>query len=327
MYGSILVILGPESRTTPALNRGVELARRSGARLRLMQFVHHPMIDAARERIDEELAALAQREFLRKPREWLYAEGATLSERGLTVDCEVVWAPVPHEAMLGAVLDIQPDLVLKDADFDHGKPTHADRHNSDQRLIRLCPAPLMLVRPDSHLLPCSLLAAVDVLAVDRNAAAMNRAIIAAAQQLSKLCEATIDVASAYMAMPVGSEDLGAGFAAALEAVETAHATAFGSFCDEAHIGVNHRHRLLGAPAEAVNRCAEETQVDLVVVSAAYRSAWDRLLMGATAESLVRHLGCDILLIKPEGFMSELGRHVDIGKLRQRYQRLQEEMPA
>ena len=327
MYKTILVILGPERRTTAALHRGVELARRSGAKLYLCQLVHYPMVDIARERIDAELATMAQREFMRAPREWLYAEGARLADHGINVECDVLWAPVPYEAALGKILEVSPDLVIKDADYDHGRVAHPERQTIDPRMLRTCPAPLMLVRPESAVIPRHLLGCVDVLSSEREADSMNSRIVATANGLGTLCEAQVDMASAYSYVPIGGEEFGGGMAAMFDAIEAAHKAASEDFCTRQSIPGDHMHRILGDAVHAMASCVEQLNVDIAIVGAAYRSVWDRLLMGATAEDLVRKLECDVLVLKPQGFINELGRHIKLDELRERYADQQNLTPA
>jgi len=327
MYSSILVVLGAERKVTAALHRGVELARRTGAKLTICQFVHYPMIEIARERLDAELATMAQRDYLRQMGSWLYEEVGELVKRGIKADCDIVWAPILHEAVLGKILEIGPDLVIKDADYDHGRLTHSDRDPIDTRMLRLCPAPLMLVRPESPLIPKRLLAAVDVLSLETSAGVLNQRIMDQGKSLSSACEADLEVASAYSWVPLGGEDYGASMAAVFDSIDTAHREASADFAKRFEIPEARMHRLLGVASDVIRKSASEMKTSLVIIGSAYRSGWDRLLMGTTAESLARRLECDVLMIKPDSFMTELRRHLDVDALKRRYAKEQEALPA
>ena len=52
-----------------------------------------------------------------------------------------------------------------------------------------------------------------------------------------------------------------------------------------------------ASAEIV-RIARERGVDLIVISSHGRTGWGRILFGSTAESVVRHAHCPVLVVKP-----------------------------
>jgi universal stress protein E len=51
----------------------------------------------------------------------------------------------------------------------------------------------------------------------------------------------------------------------------------------------------------VAQLAERLHADIVVVGAVSRSGMQRALIGNTAESLLRFLPCDLLIVKPREF--------------------------
>ena len=54
----------------------------------------------------------------------------------------------------------------------------------------------------------------------------------------------------------------------------------------------------GEAASEIVRVAKERAVDLIVVSSHGRTGWGRILFGSTAESVVRHAPCPVLVVKP-----------------------------
>ena len=54
----------------------------------------------------------------------------------------------------------------------------------------------------------------------------------------------------------------------------------------------------GDAASEIVRVAEERQVDLIVISSHGRTGWGRMLFGSTAEAVVRHASCPVLVVKP-----------------------------
>jgi len=47
------------------------------------------------------------------------------------------------------------------------------------------------------------------------------------------------------------------------------------------------------------------RVGIVVMGAVSRSAMARLFIGNTAERVLDHVGCDVLIVKPRGFRSKI----------------------
>jgi nucleotide-binding universal stress UspA family protein len=56
----------------------------------------------------------------------------------------------------------------------------------------------------------------------------------------------------------------------------------------------------GDAAGEIVRVARERQIDLIIISSHGRTGWGRLLFGSTAESVVRHAHCPVLVVKPKG---------------------------
>jgi len=54
----------------------------------------------------------------------------------------------------------------------------------------------------------------------------------------------------------------------------------------------------GEAATEIVRVAKERSVDLIVVSSHGRTGWGRILFGSTAEAVVRHAECPVLVVKP-----------------------------
>src|SRR5215217_3702864 len=54
----------------------------------------------------------------------------------------------------------------------------------------------------------------------------------------------------------------------------------------------------GDAASEIVRVARERDVDLIVIASHGRTGWGRILFGSTAESVVRHASCPVLVVKP-----------------------------
>ena len=59
-----------------------------------------------------------------------------------------------------------------------------------------------------------------------------------------------------------------------------------------------QHMVTGEPADAISRFAEEHDIDMIVMGTHGRTGLLRLLMGSTAEAVVRRAKCAVLTVKP-----------------------------
>ena len=305
---TIMVLVSPRMKATPALHRAAAYARRTGAALHLYLFDHYAPIDYSRTIFGVEVAERARRDFIDERMHWLSDLAGGLAEQGLNVDCDVIWAPHPHQAVIGKILEIAADLVLKDVECVSS--THKALRPSalDSKLLRLSPAPLMLLHPASKLVPHHVLAAVDVL-VPEEAGKLNDRVIEAAQDCAMLSAAQAELLSVFSYFPV--DTYMTGFVAdTYEVMDSSHNKALQGLAARHHISPNCVLRRSGFEvAETIAQCARERGADLVTLGSVYHSGIDRFLFGTTAEALLRKLSCDVLLVKPAGLVEELTKRL------------------
>ena len=63
------------------------------------------------------------------------------------------------------------------------------------------------------------------------------------------------------------------------------------------------HLIKGAPQEVLPELADRLDINLIVMGTVGRRGLSGLIMGNTAESMMRAVRCSILTVKPEGFVS------------------------
>lgn len=69
-------------------------------------------------------------------------------------------------------------------------------------------------------------------------------------------------------------------------------------CEEC-VGLNVEELIVhGDAAAEIVRVAEELAVDLIVISSHGRTGLGRIIFGSTAEAVVRHATCPVLVVKP-----------------------------
>ena len=294
----ILVVMPQERRVTEALHRAAAYAHRTGAQLHLHLFDYYGPIDYARNVFGEEVSERARRDFLDERLDWLKKVSSGLAEQGLRVECDVIWAPKTWKAVLDSVARLQPDLVIKDVACSSAPQAVLEPATTEWQLLRRCPAPLMLVTPHAHLMPRNVLAAVDV-GVAREVGGLNDSVMQATRAVCRLGHAETDVLSVFSYAPLPAYD--AGFVADIyEIMENGHKEQFAAFAAAHHVDAAHAlQRSSFDVAGTIAEVARERGSDLVVIGSAYHSAVDRLLIGTTAETLLRKLSCDVLLIKPQ----------------------------
>lgn len=316
---TLLVLLDRRTAMSPALTRGVALARRTGATLTILRCDHDALVDAAAERLPPPELQLLQQRHLANRGAWLPPLLTQWRCEGLTVRGEIAWTPTPHETLIDRVMTHQPDLVIKDIGQE-GEPTPTD---TDWQVLRLCPVPLMLVRPDAPPLPTHLAAAIDP---SGHSPQSGEATLCAAQCLSRACHGEVDLLHVF---PFGPEqpEVAPDLMALHAELRQEAAMSFEQFA-RAHGIPQQRCRLLsGPPAKVMAHYAAAGGIDLLVCGGTYRGMLERLMIGSTPEALLREANsADLLVTRTHEFQNQLARHLDLPMLRRRQAMLRNSLP-
>ena len=67
------------------------------------------------------------------------------------------------------------------------------------------------------------------------------------------------------------------------------------------LGPKRTHLRPGTAAEELGSVADEIDAGVMVMGVVSRSGLKRLFIGSTAERVIDHLKCDVLVLKPDGF--------------------------
>lgn len=303
----ILALVDPAMHQTAATRRAVELARRCGARLHLLMVAFDARIDATAELVDPDVERLARERFLEQRLRWLSEWTAELVAHKLRASCEVVWAKSAHEAVIAKALEQSPDLVVADLHRDTFLRRWSVVRSADWRLARFCPAPLMLVQAEAPTLPALVAAAVDPFHPQARASELDQRVVQAALPMAMACGAAIELVHVF---PHRRRDEGLSVEVdqLIDRLRREDGAAYAEFAQAHSVPNESRVLLEGEPVEELLRYAERRDVGLLVIGSQYRRGLDRLLLGSHAEVLIAQAGCDVLLVRPDGFAAELARN-------------------
>jgi universal stress protein E len=219
--------------------------------------------------------------------------------------------------VIRAVLRNQIDLLIKPAE----NPGYIERlfGSNDMHLLRKCPCPVWLTRPDEKSNYACILAAVDfdLDTSDTADQGLNQQILELSSSLALSDFAALHLANVWDApaeMKVRSW--------ANNPDETAKTYVEGErSCHERalnHLGNRLRdqigkdaydhlspqfHLRRGTAATVIPEIAKQLQADLVVMGTVARTGIAGLLIGNTAEAILEQLQCSVLAVKPPGFVS------------------------
>lgn len=304
-FRRIMVVVDPAMQRSTAFRRGVALAKRSGAELVLLLVTYHAAILRPRL-VDPGLTERAIDGYLAARRRWLDSEAEALRREGLaSVSTRAVWHKRAHVAIAREALELAPDLVIRDIQpssaLQRAVFTPADWH-----VLRLCPAPLMLVDEDAGSYPQRILAAVDILDSNDKPGELNDEIVTQALHMAAVCDASVHLVHASNVSPALALGESVMIDPALgEELRERSREELAAFAAKHGIPAERRHLLEGHPSQVIPALARELNVDLTVLGTVQRGTLRRAIMGATAEEILHELDCDVLVLKPPGFAAAL----------------------
>ncbi len=299
-FKSILVDIDATVPAQPALQRAIPLARASGARLTITDVLTLPL-HARRylpDNIKDDLVSRRRQQLARVA----HAVPDVETEAKLLVGR-------PGTVLIQEVLRSNHDLLLR----SHARAVTAAGPKPfgavDMELLRKCPCPVLLVRHGGgkeH--RPRIVGAVNASVDEASERALNAKIVEWTLLMARLGEGTPMLLQAWA--PFGERMVrghtsDAVFAAYVEKVRQGTSSDLsqlvGSFGDRM-TGVQVFHRR-GDAEDVIVEFVVGEGVDLVVMGTVARDGLAGLLIGNTAERVLRKLPCSVLALKPDGFVS------------------------
>jgi len=318
-FKKILCVMEHGEASKPALERAVALAENNQAELMVVDVIPRlsagiGMPDGGPVSRDYQAAMLSEHE----------ARLAALVEPYLQR------LDIQHKVLLGtsflevirAVLRNGHDLVIKCPE----SPSWLDRFFSgdDMHLLRKCPCPVWLVKPEAPGSYKRILAAVDVdesylpteLAT-RNALNVQILEMAASLALSEFADLHVvhvwdSIYESISGFVISSEISPEKEALNIEQERRQHQQWLDTFLrnsgnkatrDALGYLKPQTHLIKGGARKEVPMLAKRLQIDCIVMGTVARTGVRGFIMGNTAETVLEQIDCSVLAIKPQGFVT------------------------
>ena len=295
----LAVVNDPFAEKQPALLKAAALARRMRARLTLFNAFSfpQPLSNGSGYSSEAILASAREQRELR-----LQRLGNALR---LTTQpkCVVCWDFPPHEAIVREVLSSKPDMVLTDS--------HRERRlarlvlaNTDWELIRTCPCPVWFVRSAQLPRRIETLVAVDPTHAHAKPARLDSLLLASARVLASQVGGKVAMVHAHETLRDALPPMLLGL---LRAAPSAHddlqelTRSIHKLAREQRIEHADCHVREGRVADVIETAVREHNADLLVMGAVSRDSQGTPRIGGSAERVIDHVDCDVLVIKPSGF--------------------------
>ncbi len=302
----IMCVIDLDADAQPALQRGAWLAKCLDAELELLICYYNEYLSDGRLASYPSLEN-AQEDILEGLKRRLEALAEPLRESGLVVNTTSTWDHPLHEGIIRHAIACDADIVFKDT-HHHSAVSRALLTNTDWNLIRTCPVPLWLVKPQDISDKPTIVAAIDPLHEHDKPAALDDEILVISKALADATDADVRAFHSYdprIAVATATANAYIPVSLPFDEIEKQmheqHETRFNEVTEFHGLDDTHAHLIAGLTHEELPIMAKEMNADVVVMGAVARNRWKRLFIGATAERTLEHVPCDLLIVKPDWF--------------------------
>lgn len=294
----ILVAIKPWQHALPlAAAHARALAQAVGAQVELVSTVFDPSIAASRAR-GELTAGITEARALNGARVELERLASSMRDWGAQVSTRAVWGVPAYEAILRAVEEWDPDLLVLGV---HEPNTfHTRFTDTDWQLMRRAPCPLLLVKGGAFTGYRTVLAAVDPLHTHDEPDGLDQDVLSAGRAVARAFGSTFRAVYAYPgpgAFELASAvEVAPGVLYGTENVAALHRRAVNELVEQYGVADAEVDLVDGSPTEAVIDTAARHQAELVVVGSPQRRGALAAVLGSTAEAVAAGVTCDVLVV-------------------------------
>lgn len=304
----LVAVKDADAKKIPAVDKAVQLAHAFGANIELFHGITERLsADAAL--LEEGGLIGAERALRTRYRNKLEALAQRLRADGLKVRVATEFDFPVYEAVVRHARRVKADLIVAEC--------HAGRrlapwllHITDWELLRTSAVPVLLVKNTKPYRNPVVLAALDPGHAFAKPAKLDAEILRRAGQFTKALRGSLHAMHAYNAVPLAVTAMdGPGSVVAVDALADLRERSRQTFLREVKgkVARSHQHLVTDVPIDAIPATAKATNAAIVVMGAISRSGLKRVLIGNTAEQVLNKLTCDVLVVKPPGFVSRVSR--------------------
>jgi universal stress protein E len=305
---NILVFVDPTVAVHPAIDKAATLAARLDARIELYvcdtRATREMRLVATRNKNPDAALTLNLKPMLEEL-------ARPLRARGLDICTECEYADVLHAGLLDRAKRTTSDLIVKDT-HHHTLAQRTFLTNTDWELIRGSPIPVLLAKEHAWQMHPRILACVDPGHVNDKPETLDREILDYADFVAGHLDGELHAVHAYVPLTIAAtaDAVFAPMATTLdpgvfEIEEKQKRAQLRTLIEPYRISAERVHLELGVASGVLPALAREIKADVLVMGAISRRGLAKIFIGSTAERVLEHLPCDVLVVKSPDFAASL----------------------
>lgn len=298
-FANILVVIDPTAQRQHCLDKAIQVARRAGSTLEL--FICDTPESAAETRPLAGEVMEHRRQLAVQRLEKLEALAAPMRAAGLRVSTHAAWDSDLSTGIGMRALRSGANLVIKET-HRHLPMPHAMQSLTDSKLIHQLPCALLLTRPTPWPQKPVVSIAIDPCQPAERTVALDRELLVTGAALATSMDATVDVVHVLRSPPhLPGEAVPSDVIA--RAAEQSRERVMDVVRDSGVVAPLYFET--GLVASNLVSFTSEYLSDVLVMGSTARPRWMNGSAGGTAAEILEHLTCDLLVLKPPGFVSDL----------------------
>lgn len=228
---------------------------------------------------------------------------APFADKGIDISRKVLRG-TPFLEIIREVLKKQHDLVVITPEVQSGF-SEILFGSTTMHLMRKCPCPVLAIKPGQAEKFSRILAAIDFEPADNENTELNAKIMEMSLSLAQMHGGEIHAVHSCHFDLKGMRMPGYAVLGITEEMQKIHFKWFNKLVKK-HVpeaADDQIHCLEGEAASVIPKLIKKMQIDIIVMSTIGKTDVPGFFIGNTAEKLLHRVGCSVLAVKPEGYIS------------------------
>lgn len=307
IYNKILVVADINHDEQPALSRAVQLAAksRSPSQITFFMSIYDFSYDMTSMLSIDERDAM-RRGVIHQREKWMKKVAEAYVDSSIEFCVKVVWHNRPYEAIIAEVFSGEHDILIKGT-RKHDILESVIFTPTDWHLLRKCPTPVLLVKNADWPENANILASVHVGSEVETHLELNDIMVEQLLCLTSRLGAAPYLVNAYPVTPANITIELPEFdpTTYTDAVRGHHLTAMKALRQKHGLTEEQTVVQQGLPEDVIPAAAEKLNAAMVILGTTGRTGLSAVFIGNTAEQVIDKINCDVLALKPKGYISPL----------------------
>ena len=230
----------------------------------------------------------------------------------MDIAVELIVAEKPDIETIRYIQKHKIDLVIKEA--ESSKNHSYGLRAIDMNLLRKCPCPVWLNRPNNQPSGKQRVAvAIDANVTIEEERALSIDLLQLSRTITDNCDGQLLIIScweyvleSYLKDNVWLKPSEEELENHIKSAKQKHSVALKALIDDSGIGRDISvHQLHGTPDDEIPTCVEQNKVDILVMGTLARTGIEGVIIGNTAENIVQNVSCSLVALKSKQFSSSI----------------------